>query len=596
MPRFSKLIGGELRKITLRPILYIITAVLVLALILSVTLFSPNQRIDDSYVSRLEGSTIGDVYHRFDTTSGMLNKDNFDRTMVALDETLTYYEGIVANPDTSFTSELKDLMKVVSSSSDSFSSGGKFEKYNELVTNSTDWSYDVPAVKAARIDLLNSVLDLKSRYEQIVSSTYTSVLVKSTDHILISELFNFYINTVNKVGVDYDNRTVHELIVGEVSLGTYNKRLSDKFDAITDVIIPADTLANLRTNYYSVANVRLLNKLVEIEEIYATNPVGTQDQVRNFKLEISYYYSTVDLLGAVINGAIDLEIIEGRSDAQMHEYNRFKDVYTYQIREDHLRNVFLFNNDKFSSDFANVFTVGSTSNIEQNAFDFMFFGLELFGFIIVITCIVLGAGMVAGEQSSGTLKLLAIRPYKRTKLLSGKLLSTIIFGFTLVIFSAIVLLLIGLTLYGINPTPILAVFNAQTVFTISPWLLMGIYTLMLLFKVFIYTLIAICISTLLKSNVAAVAISIMIYFLSSIFSVIFSASYWYAYVPFTNIDLFKFFGGAFVNSMGSNPLSFVFSSPMLYNMNFWLSIGLDVALIAVLFIITFTVFKRREIR
>ena len=601
MPRFSKLITGELRKITLRPILYVITAILVLALILSVSLFSPTKRVDTSYTNHFNDcKNVGEVYSLFNSSAGNINKSRFDQDMNNIDATLTYYEGIVADTDTSFTSELKALMRIASNATNLLGGAGKFEKYLELVVNVTPGTWTaayITATKNARTDLLDALNALKTRYNGIMTIDYTSILVKSQAHVQINELLANFIAVVDRPEVNYDDLVIHETTIREIQAGAYITKLNTRLSELEDVVISTKTLTTLRNDYYTIALSRLATSLASIEELNTLYP-GNSDKttLNKIKKEANYYYSTVDSLSAVINSSVQLSIIQDRTDADIHQYKGFQGIYTYAINEDYARNTYLFDNDKFAYQFANVFSVGATSGAEASAFDFMFFGLELFGFIVVITCVVLGASMVAGEQSSGTLKLLAIRPFKRSKILSGKLLSTIIFGFTLVIFSAIVLLLIGFTLYGIDATTILAVFNGGAAFAISPWLLMLIYVLMLLFKVFVYTLLAICISTLLKSNVAAVGISILVYFLSSIFSVVFSSSYWYAFVPFTNIDLFKFFGGAFVDNMGSNPLSFVFSSPMLYNMNFWISIGLVGVLVTVLFFVTYIVFNKREIR
>ncbi|MCL2540326.1 MAG: ABC transporter permease [Firmicutes bacterium] len=595
--KFGRLINGELRKISLRPILYIVTAVLVLALILSVTLFSPTPRGDERY--KIDGANISEVYSGFTAGSGNVNKNAYDLAFAGLLNTITYYEDINSDSELSFTHELKALFTVITNSAN-LGPSGKFEIYVQKVRNPNpgEWAGGADQeAEIARQELITAIKQLQLRYNTIAEATPMSVLIKYDDHIKINELLTSLINALDKPLVDYSQQSVHQLIVNEIDDGSYLTALSGRLNSIEDIIVREETLTRLN-EWYAEAETRLLAQAELIEEVYATlggTMVGNA-VLQEYKNDIGNYYSTVDLIGKLVHSTITLEIIKDKNDAAIHQYRGFKDIYTYQLRESQAKAAYLFENNKFAYEYANVFSINRTSNAAVSAFDFIFFGLELFGFIILITCVVLGASSFAGESSSGTLKLLAIRPYTRNKLLTGKLLSTLIFGFILVIFGSIVLLLIGITLHWIDLTPILAVFNGTIAFAISPWLLMLIYIAQLLFKIFVYTLFAVCVSTLLRSNMAAVAISILVYFLSSLFSVIFSASYWYAYVPFTNIDLFKYFGGSFISGVGNSPLAVIFSTPMLYNMNFYISIGLSAALVIALFITTYIVFNKREIK
>ena len=149
-------------------------------------------------------------------------------------------------------------------------------------------------------------------------------------------------------------------------------------------------------------------------------------------------------------------------------------------------------------------------------------------------------------------------------------------------------------MFGLDMTPILAVFNASSAFVISPALLILIYIVMLLFKILFYVLLATMISVVFRSNVGAVAVSILIYFISALFAVLFTGSYWYAFLPFAGSDLFKFFGGNLI--VQDNPLAIALSSPLFYNSSFIVSIFTVTVSILIFIVISYTTFKKREIK
>ena len=58
----------------------------------------------------------------------------------------------------------------------------------------------------------------------------------------------------------------------------------------------------------------------------------------------------------------------------------------------------------------------------------MYFTLEIASFLIIAFTVVIGAGMIAKEYSDGTIKLLAIRPFNRNKIVKMLLLSVAVSG------------------------------------------------------------------------------------------------------------------------------------------------------------------------
>ena len=84
----------------------------------------------------------------------------------------------------------------------------------------------------------------------------------------------------------------------------------------------------------------------------------------------------------------------------------------------------------------------------------MFYALQAIMFIIIIYSVIMATSSIANEYSSGTIKLLLIRPYSRKKVLTAKILSVIIISSFFIIVSCLISLIIGFILYGTYSAPI----------------------------------------------------------------------------------------------------------------------------------------------
>ena len=257
--------------------------------------------------------------------------------------------------------------------------------------------------------------------------------------------------------------------------------------------------------------------------------------------------------------------------------------------------MYLFKTNTFDFDYATPFSMDQPSNYNVNAFDFSYFALKLCMFIIVIYVITVAASTITGEQSNGTLKMLAIRPYNRSKLIGGKLLSTLFIGMLLIAVSAIATLAVGGISYGFGGNSVLVIFNASKAVAMSPVLLYFIYLLTLVVEMAFFVLLALAISMLFKSQIASVAISILVYFGTIVLNMLLGTASWLKILPFTNINLYKYLGSSFL-SHDTNFLRAMFTSPVAVGSRFWLCFIYTKVVMIALTVTVFDVFKRRDIR
>ena len=596
MSKMSRLLRGELNKILMRPILYILTGVIVIALIFSALLLNMSNRGDQLY--HIDGGNKTEVMINFSSAPNM-NKTIAETMVLNAYGQLEYYQNINTSPETTVTTRLKNLID------NSESRRGARRLLNDYLTGiqyaqNPENPSNVRELNNIRLEMVEVLNEARTIISEAATSTNASILMSKESFENYITLISDALLYLNAEGADINLIETHENIYNHISQanGFTNIEGASYFDKlyyltsndITDITLSEETITNLNNQYEKVTTF-MSSTLENINAYSADENISTG----TLKEEILKYYYAASQYSTLVSDSIYFEPVKSFNDSYAHQFIGYTDVHLYQIQERIATNNYLLSNDLTSNQFSSVFTPTMSSGDQVGAFDLVYFGLEICSFIILIFCVVLAAGMIAGEQSTGTLKVLATRPYSRNKILTSKILASLIFGIIFLVFSAIVLFIIGYAVYGLDTTPILAVFNATSVFVISPFLLILIYLALLIVKILFYVLLATMISTVFRSNVGAVVISIFIYFLTAIFAVLFTSSTWYAFLPFAGIDFFKFFGGAFASDL-SNPLSIAFSSPMFYNSSLLISAIVVTVTMVVMTILSYVVFKKREIK
>jgi len=148
--------------------------------------------------------------------------------------------------------------------------------------------------------------------------------------------------------------------------------------------------------------------------------------------------------------------------------------------------------------------------------------------------------MLSGEQSSGTLKMTATRPFTRNKIYSGKFLACFNVALILLGVSLLASLAIGFATFGFSFQNVLVVVNAESLFITNPVILMLIYFGSILIDVIFYIALAILISMLIKQATVSTGITSAIFIVSQILFGTVTAS-WTRFVPTLNLGLYKFF-------------------------------------------------------
>lgn len=583
MNSFLKITKGELDKIFVRPAIFIMTGFFVLAIVVSVLMFSPSPRSDLVDLANIEGESVTEVYTNFNNNQ---NKYVFDENLDFVKDMLAFYSGVDNETVT------KALIE---------------EYYNEVVLNYNDYknlvtSYtqgNMDNIISAKNNLKNSLSVLINSYSRL-NENFLVAFVTNDDNTSILHQLN-QLNIELATSGDLQQIEHHLRIVESIDENKYFNNLKEKFDNITPVQIEQNVIDNLKTEYVVVAENKLQSIYDEMTNSYNEALTNTEyntsdNNINAIKTLADNYKLTILQVEDIVTNQLMLEIVGDISTSKLKQYT-YQDLQNfnkYEAKENVVKNVYLFENNKYSYEFSNVFQSNVNSNEETNAYDFMYYALEFLSFIIIIFCVIIGANMISGETSGGTMKMLAIRPYKRSKIITGKLTATLLIGIIFLIIGTITTFIIGARLYGLSSNPILMIFNAETVSVISAPALFMIFLATLLVRIIVYTVLAVFISTAFKSNVAAVIISVMIYVFVALFGNLFGDSVVYAYLPFANVDLFRFLGGEFVATNG-NVLGLDFSCPIHPDINFYISLIISAVFVALLLALTYIIFKKRDI-
>ncbi|MNO60387.1 ABC-2 family transporter protein [compost metagenome] len=200
--------------------------------------------------------------------------------------------------------------------------------------------------------------------------------------------------------------------------------------------------------------------------------------------------------------------------------------------------------------------------------------LSFLYFLVVIFSTVVAADIVAGEFTWGTIKLLLIRPWTRTKILGSKLVSVICFTLVMAAWFLATSIAVSFILF---PNQTSAIFGQGA----NPFAYIMEKSLYSYVDLLVITIFSFMISTVFRSGGLAIGLSMFILFTGQIFTMLFNPIRypWAKYMLFTNMDLSQYQSG----DNGVAGMSLGFSS-----------VVLAVYILLFLFI-SWLVFKKRDV-
>lgn len=472
---------------------------------------------------------------------------------------------------------------------------------NYLNYISTNPQGNIDHLKKCRSNLEKALKQFYSYYKTLVGSEYPIILIdKSTHETLIAKLeesiefINISINDLNKS--DAHKKVIENL--DKTNIRNYLKAMfkdstSGQNTQIVQVSIPTRTVTNLNT--YSVKTTNNRDKILStIEE------KRVDESIKNIQKEITNY----SLLGVSFKNLVNERVLT--SITSVYDQSTYKNFYGYNFdtfnkfesQEAITKNEYYIDNNTYENSYLNNFSYSQNSGNKTNMYDYAYFAMELCTLIIIIFAMMLVCNLITGETESGTIKLLLVRPYRRSKILTAKLLATIFFVITFMLFSSVITLVGGYFLYGSATAQILAIFNGTVAFEISPMGLMLLNILSLTLDVIFFVLLALMISVICRNYAGSISCSLVVLIINFAFNFLFNSTFWYTLLPGMNLHLFKYFGNTFLPSNISGSVAGVIQSLLITgiqtSMSFWFSIIISGIYSVVFVAISYAVFQKRD--
>lgn len=154
-------------------------------------------------------------------------------------------------------------------------------------------------------------------------------------------------------------------------------------------------------------------------------------------------------------------------------------------------------------------------------------------FLCTIFSVIIAADSVAGEFSWGTIKLLLIRPWSRSKILLSKYVSVVLFSLLCTVLLAVVSILVsGILFPSTADSSLFPAGKTGMAFALE-------YLLCDYVNLFMTCAIAFMLSTVFRAGGLAIGLSLFIMFTKGIFTTLFNPERyaWAKYLIFTHMDL-----------------------------------------------------------
>ena len=579
MSKFFKTLSGEMYKTFRYPFTYICVALLVAALIASCFTFKSQNEVASRFT--LNGQTKDEVYTSFTTQEGM-NK-------TVADTQIEEAHNKIATITTQGESTLSTIKALVGENSTANNEGGALWYYKNNFTTALS-TISINELKSSRETIINKLSQAKDELTNAVKSDNITILItESIYKNFVNDLENC-VKVFQASSKSSDEIKTYQDIAKEINDSNILEKLKNyTIKDMTKIELTEDSVENLN-NLYTKAKA-FQAKILSTGETQKNN---SSVSVKTYKNTLTNYFYVSKQYATLVENSILYDNVLNLSDVAVRKYKGYKDETVYNLRETITKNTYLIENDKTELNFATPFKAGLLSS-DENVFDFMYYGLTFCSIILLIFAIGLITRQIAGEFADGSFKVLLTHSSHRHKVLSAKILSTLLISILFMILTALVLFIIGAINYGIESTTILAIFNGNTAFETSPFTLLIMFMGLEIVKILFFILVATTISIIFRNKWVSGSISFALLILTVIAPLILTNSIIFAYTPLAGVDMFQFFGNGLLVG-NENALMSMLDGYMYLNSNFYVSLVSVSVTALICIILSYSLLHSRELK
>lgn len=440
-------------------------------------------------------------------------------------------------------------------------------------------------------NLISSIKAYQDYLKIVTDSNYPLITINKSSKASIDELLNNALDALTIPISDEGKYSSHQNAFEKLA----KLYLINNLNTLTSTEISQVTVNNHLINDYLKTQTKvnenrenLNSKIIELKN---------DEAVSNIQKVITEYYLLSESYSSYIYDQTIVSITENYDKSEYENFYKLKldEFNEYQISEEIAKNAYYIENNTYENSYLNSFSFNQKSDTKDtNAYDFMYFAMEICTVVIMIFAVMLMCNLITGESESGTIKLLLVRPYKRSKIITAKLLATLFFVTVFMLFSSVISFVGGYFLFGLPSSNVLAVFNAGTVFEIHPLALMAINILTLLLDIIFFVVIALMIAVLFKNYAGSISAVLVIVIMNYALNILFGGTLWYSVLPGMNLHLFKYFGNTFVSMGSGSVLETIFITTIESSMTFAFSVLINLAYLIIALAISYSVFHKRD--
>ena len=576
-----KVISAEFKKIFAKPGIYVLAILLAAVLVLGIFVYNPE--VYETKPAKFQATDYVGKYTEF------LGGENYGLKTQAdtnIQESINLITNYKVDGKT-YKEHIDELYKSVD------------ETYNAYVDCS--WYKDDILIPKQRSYLISALESLNSGIVKAVTNSS-----KGSYALLVSEKTYENYSTLYKEIIDWANIEVKQEQLAD-HCDKYKKNFQPKlvkilnefkYPTLSDKFIETYTTYGENTKLTTL-NTRLNEIMLTITEYYeqaSADPAGVNLTLSNKMDELANkYLNTADTFVKLVKYELTSHAFNKLSTSEKMDVMYLSKESDYNTNTLKIRYNYLFENNANEVDYAHPLTIGITSNNDINAYDYAYFVLKLFSFVIIAYAVMAACHTIAGEIKEGSMRYLAIRPVSRTKLLFGKLFSILIVSTVLAIFSAVLAICVGGAVYGFETLNILTIFNGNVAIILHPIAMIGIYLISMLLELAVYTSLALMLSTLLKSDLLSVTLILALYLINTLLPVFINGfNTWLSFYPFSNINIYALFGSS-IYATTNNFFSVLLGAKVYASTNIILTSVMIIILIAVPCIIASKLFKNKEL-
>lgn len=352
---------------------------------------------------------------------------------------------------------------------------------------------------------------------------------------------------------------------------------------VKDLSIHSDILANLQTEYITNAN----GKLSLIEQrmlVLKDRALDSQDteEIEEMKSLITNYKKICESVKTGILNELYTIVYALPNHSSLYGY----EVENIQsLKQELAESKFYINSDDLTyTDYQLPVNVGRGSS-SITPYDHAYFIVSIVGFLNILFGIYCAYRLFGQDRKNGKIDLLLSQKVKFNEVFAAKFLAILFCtGFVLACFTVLSFVW-GSIFYKFMPTSVLAVFNVQTIYKISPFIFFLIKVCGIELQVIFWSIFTIFMMNTSRKFLLNFGISLGVFALATICNIFLNGQIWYCLLPFIHVDITSYLGGATMQT------GFLVTSLYAYG-NFFISLAYYLVVVALIYNFTKHLFKK----